>query len=179
MKRQAIGRGGGGEIGVVGNYGDELAGKFTGTPPQDQIVKAVIEFRDENSYARALGGGGDAGVHAERGGEVVKCGGVGRGRALGWNPLDALKEDARLHVAVLVRVEDVSTPLEDPAGDPSHEAGLIGTVEQGDEGRGRGHGTLDEVDVAPVQLDRLYADGLVAEGADAFDGGEGAGDRRH
>jgi hypothetical protein len=40
-----------------------------------------------------------------------------------------LEEHARLHVAVLIRVEDVAAALEDPAGDPRHEAGLIGTVE--------------------------------------------------
>ena len=56
---------GGREIGVVGDDGDEVAREFTGAPPQYQIVEAVVEFGDEDRHARALRGGGDAGVHAD------------------------------------------------------------------------------------------------------------------
>ena len=66
----------------------------------------------------------------------MEGGGVGRGVAVRRHPLDALEEYARLHIAVLVGVEDVTPALKDPTGDPGDEAGLIGAVEESDE---RGH----------------------------------------
>ena len=76
-------------------------------------------------------------MHTERSRERVESGGVGRGVAVRRHPLDALEKHTRLHVAVLVGVEDVAPALEDPTGDPGDETGLIGTVKESDERRHR------------------------------------------
>jgi hypothetical protein len=44
-----------------------------------------------------------------------------------------LEKHARLHIAVLVGVQNVTPALENPTRDPGDEAGLIGTVKESDE----------------------------------------------
>jgi hypothetical protein len=63
----------------------------------------------------------------------VESSGVGRGVAVGRDPLDALEKNARLHIAVLVGVQNVAPALKNPTRDPGDETGLIGAMEKSDE----------------------------------------------
>jgi hypothetical protein len=126
------------EVGMVADDEDDIAGEVARAPPEAKVVEAVVRLGNEQGDPGAVGRRGDAHVHAEAAPELVEGGGIGRRVPIGRLPLDALEEDPRLGVAVLVGVQDVATPLEDPAGDARHEARLIRAMQQRNERRRRG-----------------------------------------
>ncbi len=73
-----------------------------------------------------------AGIGNQLGG-FVGCPGTG------GHPLDALEKFAGLHVAMLVGMQNVSLASINPARGPRHQAGLVGTVQEGNERGGRFH----------------------------------------
>src|SRR5690606_464630 len=131
MKRNAVTRRSLCERGVVGNDGDDVARVVAALPAEDEIVETVIEFRDEQRDARALLGAGHANFHAERFGELTESVGIAGGDVRGCGPLDALKEDALLGVAVLVGVQDVAAMFKDPTGGAGDQTGTVGTMKEG------------------------------------------------
>ena len=94
----------------------------------------------EDDHARAAAGDGHAHLHPERRRERLEVPRIALRHTLGADgfPLDALEKNPGFHVAVLIGVEDVAPAREDPTGYAGDEAGLIGAVQEGDEGGG-GH----------------------------------------
>ena len=140
MERQPVGFRHGRKVGMVADDRDQFAGKLALLPAQCEVVEAVLGLRDKHDDLRPARGRSHLHRHAQPGGKGAERRGIGRlGPRLG-DPLDALKEDARLHVAVLVRMQDVAPAFEDPTRHAGHETGLVGAVQQGDERDGGGHG---------------------------------------
>jgi hypothetical protein len=101
---------------MVGYDESDLARVLAGAPAQNQVVEAVVKFGYEYRDLRFFSRDGHFGFHpdgiAER---LERFGGFIGLASLFVRPLDPLEEHARLGVAVLVGVYDVSAVVEDPS----------------------------------------------------------------
>jgi hypothetical protein len=87
-----------------------------------------------------LGGRNKSGMHAKRSGKCPKTFSVGGRIVVGLLPLDALEKNPRLHVAMLIGVEDISTAFKNPPSHAGHEPRLIRAVEKCDKSGWNRHG---------------------------------------
>ena len=111
-------------VGVVREDERDVAGQLSILMAVQQVLQAVVVFRDKDSKAMALGGAGDAPVHlvvaSHRREALGKFGKVERERV--EVELDAGEEQIRLLVGVLVVGEYVGVVPEDKVGDGSDDA---------------------------------------------------------
>jgi hypothetical protein len=132
------------EIRVVAHDQRDLAAELPGLVAQEQVVEAVVGARDEDRHAFHVIRPGEAPGHREARGDLGERALERQavGEQLGDVEVDALEEEARLRVGVLVGLEDVgAVPVKD-LGQRGDDPAAVGAADEQRRGLGgaRGHG---------------------------------------
>jgi hypothetical protein len=120
------------KVRMVGNHANQFTTHLTSPKSESEILETMWDLGDQHSDSGPLARNGGAAIHTKvLPGHRLKCGGnpkdVRRGSRL--RPFDPLKEDIFFGISMLVGMEDVPILRENPAGDLSHQARAVNTIE--------------------------------------------------
>ena len=123
------------EIFMIRDDTREIASNLTCLEPEDNIVEAVCDLRDEDGDFGPIGREGDRAGHTGGAGQGLKRGGfLAEIGSFGGCPLQPLEKDVGLAVVMLIGVAYVALVLKNPLCQLGSDARLVGAVEEGDEG---------------------------------------------